>query len=670
MSVGTTNEGQTRATSRRAWPVAIALAGSLLAGGVVFQVSGIAAPQRTSVPQRPARATGLTGMATMTGSVTAGRPFKAAQVYIRNTDKRILYMVYTNAGQFRALGLFPGNYEVSVTARGLKSDIQRLDVKAGDVPNLRFSLTDIPTDTESETDVAQNLEGTASNRVLVTLDSYDNVYPPGRGREIAESTCMICHGENFLSSQPARADVWNTRIDRMVGKELHNRPAQSYADGLLGYRSQWARNWSLKDREELVAYLLKNFGPGAKPRNVRTVKETPLDEAKLGKAMYMEYYIRADAPGQGIHSPEYAGALGFSGRRVIQDVRFDAEGNVYGADRGAPRRLVKLNPRTGEMHEWLTPHPKNDIHEILINPADGMVWLPEHTEGGGISYINGFNPKTGKWDVVLAGDPANVIRNDIKWMQSFAMDSKFNLYIGWIFGGAITKFEPATKKLTVFPMPSTNAIPYGVVPDKNDNIWVADWGGGKILKFDTHQNNWTEYQPLTYPNQTRRLNFDYEGNLWWGIWAAGTSRPGKLAKMNTTTGKITEYTIPEQAANPYDVCPDLDGNIWFPDSPTVDRSAMIGKFNTKDQTFTFYPKPQFSADTPKIQVTRDGAIWFAPRGSLRAPAISVLYPDMDKITSFGAFYVNGPPGYPFKTTISSSATSTAPASRAVPSKGQ
>jgi hypothetical protein len=26
----------------------------------------------------------------------------------------------------------------------------------------------------------------------------------------------------------------------------------------------------------------------------------------------------------------------------------------------------------------------------------------------------------------------------------------------------------------------------------------------------------------------------------------------------------------------------------------------------------------------------------------------VLYPDMEKITTLGAFYVNGPPGYPFK----------------------
>ena len=140
---------------------------------------------------------------------------------------------------------------------------------------------------------------------------------------------------------------------------------------------------------------------------------------------------------------------------------------------------------------------------------------------------------------------------------------------------------------------------------------------------------------------------DYQNNIWWGIWAAG-KRPGKLAKLDQTTGRITEYTIPEQNAQPYDVFPDLEGNIWFPDSPTADRGAMIGKFNPKDQTFTFYPKPQFGADTPKIQLTKDGAIWWAPRGSRDAPAISVLYLDMDKITTFGAYYLNGPPGCPYK----------------------
>ena len=101
MSVETTNGPRTRVTSRRVWPRAITLAGGLLAGAVIFQVGSIAAPEKTSAAQRTARAAGLTGMATMTGSVTAGKPFKAAQVYIRNTDKRILYMVYTNAGRSR-----------------------------------------------------------------------------------------------------------------------------------------------------------------------------------------------------------------------------------------------------------------------------------------------------------------------------------------------------------------------------------------------------------------------------------------------------------------------------------------------------------------------------------------------------------------------------------------
>ena len=51
---------------------------------------------------------------------------------------------------------------------------------------------------------------------------------------------------------------------------------------------------------------------------------------------------------------------------------------------------------------------------------------------------------------------------------------------------------------------------------------------------------------------------------------------------------------------------------------------------------------------PKLQITREGAIWFSPRGSRDYPGVSVLYPDMDKINDLGAFYENGPPGYPFK----------------------
>src|SRR5437667_2335146 len=337
----------------------------LLAVTVVGVAVGYLAVGRggwASAPVTTVQAPALRVMVSMSGTVTSSKPFKAAQVYIRNVDMRIMYMVFTNAGQFRAVSLFPGNYEISVTAKGFKSDVQKLAVKAGDNPKIKVSLQEVANSNEGEADPLQNVETLRSNRIKVSFDTYDNIYPAGPGRDVAERTCIICHGENFLPSQPGNAGVWNARVDRMMGKANFDRPAASYAEGLLSFRAQQFR-FSRQDREDLVAYLVKNFGAGAPPRNVRTVRETPLDEAKLGKAMFMEYYVPEDPPGQGVHAPEYATPGGGSGTRRIQDVRFDADGNVYGSDRGIPRRLVKLNPRTGERKEWVTPHRTSERHE-------------------------------------------------------------------------------------------------------------------------------------------------------------------------------------------------------------------------------------------------------------------------------------------------------------------
>src|SRR5919198_1908379 len=82
----------------------------------------------------------LPGYGSLSGSVDSATPFKAAQVFIRNVDKHVLYMVYSNAGQFRAVALFPGNYEISASAAALRSDVQKVVVKAGDNPKLTLSL--------------------------------------------------------------------------------------------------------------------------------------------------------------------------------------------------------------------------------------------------------------------------------------------------------------------------------------------------------------------------------------------------------------------------------------------------------------------------------------------------------------------------------------------------
>src|SRR5438093_13533489 len=172
-----------RSISSRQIAAAVALA------WLVFSTS---APN--AAPRGSARDQALQGTASLSGTVTAAKPFKAAQVYIRNVDKRMLYMVYTNAGAFRAVALLPGNYEVNVQAKGgFESDVQKLAVKAGDHPNLKVSLRDASNTDQFPSAVPRqpidwggtvglSLPPTAPIRPI-TFQSYNEIYPPGPGKE-------------------------------------------------------------------------------------------------------------------------------------------------------------------------------------------------------------------------------------------------------------------------------------------------------------------------------------------------------------------------------------------------------------------------------------------------------------------------------------------------------
>ena len=587
------------------------------------------------------------GTGKLSGTVTASQAFTAAQVYIRNVDLGIVYMVYTNQGRYRAVALFPGNYEVSVSTKHLESDAQTVTITAGETAEVDLSLSPLSGDVPQLVIPAGRTAMESGASGVFEYANYDEIYPPGPGREVAEQVCMVCHGENFFPTRPGTERQWMSWIDHMVGSTLGEQDPTRYGQGLLSFRSSTFR-FGREDRDALLEYVVKNFGPDSKRRRVAIEKETPIDEEALGKAMYIEYYLAVDGPNEGVNAEPWArDRVG----RYGQDPRFDAEGNVWLVDRGIPHRLVKLDPRTNEQREWLYPDPRNGNHEILIDPS-GMIWLPEHRgrQNTAEKRLLGFNSKTEEWTQQISMDPDNVVRNPTKFLQSLAMDSKGNIYVGWIMGGALSKWDRATGEVSVFRIPTPHAIPYGVVADKNDNIWIALWSGGKIVKFDTSNNSWTEYTTTTYPAHTRRLNVDKDNNIWWGIYSAG-KRDGKLVKLDQSTGKMTEWTIPQQNAEPYDVAPDPEGNIWAPDvgqRTDGEYGATLWRFNPKTEEFTFYPKPQRHADSPKIQVTRDGAVWYSPRGSREAPAFGVLYPDMDKIDDLGAYYEYGPPGYPFE----------------------
>jgi streptogramin lyase len=549
---------------------------------------------------QPSKNADLVGLVDTSGTVTSPSEFKAAKVYFRNPGKRMLYMVYTSGGKYQVMNLMPGSYEVSVEAKGLESDVRKLELKPGVKMTINLSLHNAPNDSAN-----------------VRLLPYDDIYPKGsEGRKIVERLCVRCHGPNFLPSKQWDADQWNGAIDFMSGNG--NPQGAQIQPGDL----------TKEQRQVLVKFLVDNFGPASQARAVKFQTEMPVDETKISKAEYIEYYLPVDGPGAGINAPEYASAPRpgpFGKRRVDQDIVFDQQGAVWVTDRGIPNRIARLNPRTGDYQDFVVPAPTKGIHDLMIDDH-GKIWVPE--ESG--PNVDVFDTQTLKWVAAYPMDPDHVIPG-MKNAQSLVIDSKDNVYMNFIVGNGMSRLDWQTKKATVTTLPTPNSFPYGVVKDSRDNVWIAEFHGSKIAKLDAETQKYTEYTPPTYPALIRRLTVDSKGDVWFGLFSAG-----KLERLDPNSGKITEWVIPFENSEPYDEKQDRRSDkIWFSDGG---QGGALILFDSNKATFTIYPSPQ-RTDMPMIRIANDGAVWYAPRSAKNA-GIGVLYPDMTKIATLAAYGTN------------------------------
>jgi virginiamycin B lyase len=555
---------------------------------VVWGIVGLGTLFGSQVSQTAERAPKLgliPSTGALSGTVRGPRPFKAARVYARNVDKNIVFMVYTENGRYHAVNLIPGNYEVSVRKKGFTSETQTIVVKAG---------------ANSTLDISLNVD-TSSDGVLSV--SYVTMYPPGRGRELFEKTCMVCHGAAFVPFHHWNESQWNAAIILMTTPA-----APRILPGVL----------DSKDRQDLLDYLVKNFGPDSPKRILDIGVEMPLDEQALAKAMYVEYYLPPppDKGPQGVH-----------------DVHFDQEGNVWYSD-PAGSLIGKLDPRTGSFQSYIPPEPKANPHGLTVD-SDGYVWAVGHG-------VERLDPKTGKMDTYTVDSAGKSVRG-----HTVAVDSKKNVWFSDITGNMLHKWDSQTSKITSWEAPGRNVYPYGLVIDKDDNIWMAEWIRCRYVKFNSATEKFTEYAPLQQPCASKRLRIDSQGMVWY---AYSAFQAGKLGMLDPNTGKMVEYTFPMPFADPYDLATDKHGNIWIGDDshlndsgqgpPGTNNFAMMKfdtamvKFDRTTHKFTYYPSPQ-KTGMPKIDATRDGAIWFAARDGQKQ-AIDVLYPDVAKMTTMAA----------------------------------
>ncbi len=528
--------------------------------------------------------------AVLTGTVTAPAKLVAARVTADNLTLNIAYTTYTDHGRYRLVGLFPGTYAITVTKAGFAAPPETLEVAAAPVRK-DIALKTAP------------IVPTYVNGAFVKADAqvtpYDQLYPAGPGREVFERTCKVCHGVNFIGRIPQARAGWEAAINYMT-------KAPAFA-GVGGTAPMIDPAWlSAADREVLLDYFAKNFGPDKPPRVVQQDEEPVLDEAALGRSQFVEYHFAntADHP-----------------HRWTQETHFDHQGNVWVSERGSVPGLVRLNPRTGVYTDFKDPNPKGSPHGLTVDVDDTVWW------GGKNVHLGHLDPKTGKMDRYLV--------KQLGWHgHTPVLDTKGDIWFSMLPGNKIGHWTRATGALKLYDSPVEGGRPYGFIIDRHDKIWFVQYHRCAVVNFDPATETFTSYHTPSCPASLRRLGIDAKGDIWYGVYGSKV-KYGKIGRLDVKTGKMTEYVIPIAYSQPYDTWADPSDNIW------VSTDNYLVKFDAKTAKSVIYPMPE-RTDQPKLSSTGQGAIWYTPRmGALTSgvqAGAGVLYPDKDKITTFAALY--------------------------------
>jgi len=150
---------------------------------------------------------------------------------------------------------------------------------------------------------------------------------------------------------------------------------------------------------------------------------------------------------------------------------------------------------------------------------------------------------------------------------------------------------------TEYDLPQRTRQPHDVIVDSEGNAWYASFGEQILGKIDTRTGKVTEYPiPRLKPNLPTgilALRFDKDENLWMGM-----QFQGGIAKFDKRTEKFQTWSLPPELNGDFvqinQVSPEhayVDGKVWLQDAGTytvLRLDAKSGKF----EVFTPYAIPR------------------------------------------------------------------------------
>jgi streptogramin lyase len=266
---------------------------------------------------------------------------------------------------------------------------------------------------------------------------------------------------------------------------------------------------------------------------------------------------------------------------------------VAGASAAGSRTPVRTTSDQGSFRFRLHQLPAHTGPTMLVTGPDGNLWF----SNVGSNDIRRFEVATQRMSVFPLPQPHSRV---------LVMAAGPDGNVWYADGNSSGKFGNITPagKITEFNMPrNVGAAGVGTGPD--GNIWITEGVNDKIARFDLKSKSFTEFA-LPHPNSGPcKVTTGSDGNVWFTELVGG--RIGRL----TLGGQLTEFPLPHASRQPqpFMIVSGPDGALWF----TEYNGGKIGRITTAGQ-ITEFPTSNVANFPMHIVVGPDKDLWFTEVG--------------------------------------------------------
>jgi virginiamycin B lyase len=389
--------------------------------------------------------------------------------------------------------------------------------------------------------------------------------PEGPGKDLVQTRCQTCHTLARVVGGRYNLDLWT-----MVVTEMRSNMAAAHLPP----------NLNLTDEQgaTVEAYLTKNFRPRQVDLNSRFPFRLVTGEARNYRVVTYMVQPKGALPHDVAAAPDGVMWAGLRGGKVLPD--------------GA---LLRWDPWTLEVTPWYAPPGGNtpsDLNRWLGNPqitANGVLWITDEPNQRWLS----FNTHTEQWKAwpVPAGH--------FPGANSMAIG-----HDGWIWAtneshqqSGVYSLNPATGQWRFYNAHTLHAGSYGMAISSDGTAWYAEDAHDKIghayPKTGKDEDLAIPMKGRLYP---RRMESDAHNNVWVALWEAG-----KLMKIDATTKKMTIYSPPTAVPGCYGVAVDKVHDIIWVSEQQADK---IARFDPKTGKWLEFSVPEAQSDERRLSISQ------------------------------------------------------------------